>query len=396
MRANLRIALFTDSYLEVNGVANTSRQLAAQAQRQDQPFLVIHAGPRTGEVTEGSLQRLLLHRSRVGFRLDADLRFDLLMWRHARRVVETLVRFRPDLVHLTGPSDIGLLGALIASRLRIPVITSWHTNVHEYARRRLASLGAGIGLTLPDRVGARVEEACLIPLGWFHRLGRILLTPNVELASLLGQRCQRPTRLMRRGVDTNLFSPAKRDRQEEIFNIGYVGRLTAEKNVRFLAEIERELLGQGCQSIRFTIVGTGSELGWLRQTMRKAVFTGVLKGEALARTYANLDLFVFPSTTDTFGNVVLEALASGVPAIVSSGGGPKYIVRDGASGFIANHLSDMPHLISRLYHDPGQRLAMAQSARHFAEEMSWESIFAELIEAYHESLSKGASDHGRS
>ncbi|MFM8395623.1 MAG: glycosyltransferase, partial [Acidobacteriota bacterium] len=393
MRANLRIALFTDSYLEVNGVANTSRQLAAQAQRQDQPFLVIHAGPRTGEVTEGSLQRLILHRSRVGFRLDSDLRFDLLIWRHARRVIATIERFRPDLIHLTGPSDIGLLGALVASRLRIPIITSWHTNVHEYARRRLDSLGTRIGLSLPDRVGALVEEACLIPLGWFHGLGRILLAPNVELATLLGAKCNRPTRLMRRGVDTTLFSPAKRDRHEEIFNIGYVGRLTAEKNVRSLAEIERELLGQGCQAIRFTIVGTGSELGWLRQAMKKAVFTGVLKGEALARTYANLDLFVFPSTTDTFGNVVLEALASGVPAIVSSGGGPKYIVSDGETGFIANQASDISRLICQLYHHPEQRAEMALAARHHAEKMGWESIFAELMNAYDDSLLKGAVGH---
>lgn len=393
MRTKLRIALFTDSYLEVNGVANTSRHLAAQAMRMDQPFLVIHAGPLTGLSTEGSLQRLILHRSRIGFRLDADLRFDLLIWRHARRVIEVLSGFRPDLIHLTGPSDIGLLGALIAWQLKIPVITSWHTNIHEYARQRLDRFCNRLGLKLPDHLGWFIEEVSLVPLGWFHRLGRILLTPNVELSSMLGERCRRPTRLLQRGVDTVLFSPTKRDRSEKILNIGFVGRLTAEKNVRCLAEIEQELIKFGCQAFQFIIVGTGSELDWLRQTMKKAVFTGVLKGEALARTCANMDLFVFPSTTDTFGNVVLEAQASGVPAIVSSGGGPKYIIADGETGFVAHRISDFTRLIYQLYQQPGRREEMAQASRRHAEKMNWESIFADLMEAYEESLMIGEKHH---
>lgn len=394
MKTKLRIALFTDSYLEVNGVANTSRQLAAQAMRAEQPFLIIHAGPLTGLTTEGCLKRLILHRSQVGFPLDADLRFDLLIWRYARRVIETLMDFRPDLIHLTGPSDIGLLGALLAWQLRIPVITSWHTNVHEYARQRLERFGNRLGLKLPDHLGSFIERTSLIPLGWFHRLGRILLTPNVELSSQLGAICRRPTKLMRRGVDTVLFSPAKRDRSEEIFNIGYIGRLTAEKNVRSLVEIEQELVKVGLQAFRFTIVGTGSEQEWLRQSMKRAIFTGVLKGEELARTCANMDLFVFPSTTDTFGNVVLEAQASGVPAIVSSGGGPKYIIADGETGFVANQTSDFTRLICQLYQQPGQREEMALAARRHAEMMNWESIFADLMEAYEETLMIGEKHLG--
>src|SRR5260370_38854670 len=129
---------------------------------------------------------------------------------------------------------------------------------------------------------------------------------------------------MQRGVETDLFSPAKRDRTGGPFTLGFVGRLQIEKNVRFLATIEKALQKAGQTDYRFLIVGDGSEREWLMANLRQADFPGVLTGEALARAYANMDLFVFPSYTDTFGNVILEAKPSGVPAGGTAGGGPKF------------------------------------------------------------------------
>ncbi len=140
---------------------------------------------------------------------------------------------------------------------------------------------------------------------------------------------------MHRGVDTDLFNPRRRDRGDDTFVIGYVGRLTVEKNIRELVELERRLIQEGLSNFRFLIVGQGAEESWLRANMKKADFTGVLRGEELARAYANMDIFAFPSRTDTYGNVVLEALASGVPAVVTDSGGPRFIVRDGETGFVA-------------------------------------------------------------
>src|SRR5689334_16570382 len=137
MKAKPRVAFFTDSYLEVNGVAHTSRMLAAFARGRELPFLCVHAaadGVRSPLlVAEGSLRRLELPRTKFGFKLDADLRFDLLMLRHAGRTLKAVCEFAPNVIHITGPSDIGLLGAYIAHRLRLPVVMSWHTNLHEYA-----------------------------------------------------------------------------------------------------------------------------------------------------------------------------------------------------------------------------------------------------------------------
>src|SRR5262249_18629056 len=155
----------------------------------------------------------------------------------------------------------------------------------------------------------------------FYRLPDIVLAPNLELVEFLRQHTGKPTFLMRRGVDTTLFSPTKRDVRDGTFRFGFVGRLSIEKNVRLLARLEEALLGSGRTHFRFLIVGDGRERSWLERQMRWAEFTGTLHGESLARAYANMDLLVFPSETDTFGNVVQEALASGTPALVSSYGG---------------------------------------------------------------------------
>src|SRR5262249_49922036 len=143
---------------------------------------------------------------------------------------------------------------------------------------------------------------------------------------------------MTRGVDTMTFDPALRDRPDAAgagVNIGYVGRLSPEKNVRMLAAVEAALLSEGRMDARFTIVGDGKEREWLERTMRRATFLGTLRGEALAQAYANMDIFAFPSETETVGNVVLEAMASGVPVVAMDRGGHRFIVGGGGSAIVS-------------------------------------------------------------
>src|SRR5262249_25404732 len=151
----------------------------------------------------------------------------------------------------------------------------------------------------------------------FYQTARVLFAPNQELISQLEQLTARPCFLMSRGVDTELFHPRKRTRRDNEFVIGYVGRLTTEKNIRFLAELESGWMARGVTDLKRLVVGQGSAEPWLRANLKHAEFAGVLQGERLAEAYANFDVFAFPSTTDTFGNVVLEAGASGVPAVVT-------------------------------------------------------------------------------
>ena len=256
-----RVAFFPDSFLEVNGVAHTGRQLVEYASRRQVPLLCVHAGAKTIAVSEGTIRRLELPRGPFSFGLDKDLIFDLSYLRHFSRAVQECRDFVPDVIHITGPNDNGILGALVAHRLQIPLVASWHTNLHEYSGRRTENLVKFLPQkwkTALSRAAERYSlEACLR----YYRLGRVLYAPNPELCALLEKRCERPCLLMPRGVDPELFSPKRRARTEGPVRIGYVGRLSPEKNVRFLLELEKALLQEGLTNFEFYIIGQGAEIG---------------------------------------------------------------------------------------------------------------------------------------
>ncbi len=148
-----------------------------------------------------------------------------------------------------------------------------------------------------------------------------------------------------------------------------------------LADVYRRLLELGISNIRFLIIGQGAEEQWLRENLPAADLPGVLRGVDLSRAYANMDLFVFPSHTDTFGNVVLEALASGVPAIVTPDGGPRYIVREGETGFVAED-RDFAAAAARVLSDGALRERMRRAARTYALTASWDAVFESVYQAY--------------
>ncbi len=383
-----RVAFFTDSFHEVNGVAQTSRQFDAFARRWQTPFLRVNVAPGGNfqQQPEGTVQTLELERGLAAFPVEQDMKFDPLFMRHSTRVRHVLTGFKPDLVHITGPSDVGILGITLARQMNIPVVASWHTNLHEFGARRLEKM---LGF-LPQRpihsVARSAERAMLSFCAWYYRIGKVLLAPNQELIDMLRTRTGKPVFLMRRGIDTMLFDPKKRSRQDEKLVFGYVGRITAEKGVRVLCDVERALVAAGVQNFELQVVGHGSETEWLRQHLKHGVFPGVLKGEALAKAYANMDAFLFPSRTDTFGNVILEALASGVPAIVTSGGGPKFLVEDGATGFITNTDSAFAEAALRIALAPERLTAMRLNARDYAMRQSWDAVFNDVYRAYDRAL----------
>jgi phosphatidylinositol alpha 1,6-mannosyltransferase len=210
----------------------------------------------------------------------------------------------------------------------------------------------------------------------------MILAPNQELLDLTREWTGKPVCLMRRGVDPALFDPKKRVRTTGAFRIGYVGRLTPEKNVRFLAAIGKGLSDRGLANFEFVIVGEGSEQEWLQAQVPHAHLTGVLRGEALAAAYAGMDLFAFPSTTDTFGNVVLEALASGVPCVVTDQGGPKFLIKEGVTGHVAGSDRDFIECVARIAKCSGVHLRMSIAARQYALQHSWNLVLEEVFASY--------------
>ena len=383
-----RVAFFADSFHEVNGVALTSRSLDAYARRNSYPFLSVHAGPENRCWTEGNVTTLEIRRSRAKFPVEVDLYFDPLFWRNYFAVEQALDTFQPDVIHLTGPSDVGILAAYFAHSRGIPLVASWHTNLHEFAARRLHSMLSFIPNKFRDYAAALTERGTLDGVALFYKIARVLLAPNPDLIRLLEAKTGKKTFLMRRGVDTTLFNPAKRYRQDGDFVLGFVGRLQPEKNVRLLVEVEK-LLAE--ENHRFLIIGDGPERAYLQSHLRRAQFTGILKGEALSNAYANMDLFLFPSRTDTYGNVVQEALASGVPAIVTNQGGPQYIVHHGVTGIVAGNDDHFAHSVRDLVTDLPRHQQMRKAARAAALEASWDKVFDNVYNSYRFALEAPAN-----
>jgi glycosyltransferase involved in cell wall biosynthesis len=387
MNSRPRVAFFPCVYHEIDGVAKTSREFEAFARRHEIPFFMVNAGPRDEVAAAGAVTRVQLTRSPAKFPLDRAHDYDLLFLRHYRALQPRLREFRPDVVQITGPSDVGTLGAYVAYKMGIPLAASWQTNLHQYARRRTAAAVSFLPEAVAGKLADFAERWSFRASARFYKIPRILFAPNPEMIRVLETATGKPCYLMSHAVDTSVFNPKLRDRREGPFCIGYVGRLTAEKSVRMLARLEQALLELGHRDFRFMVVGEGAEEEWLRNNMRQAEFTGVLTGPELSRAFANFDVLAFPSETDTFGLVVLEAFASGVPAVVTDRGGPQYTVRHGSSGYVARSFDEFVIYTARLMAQPALLSAMRETARAQALTTSWNRIFEGMYEAYARCLS---------
>jgi phosphatidylinositol alpha 1,6-mannosyltransferase len=380
----LRIAYFPDSYLEVNGVAMTSNQLTSFVRRKGYPFFCVFAGKGTKVTQDANITFVSLKRSPLSFRVDEDLKYDPFFQRHVGLVRRELEKFQPDVIHITGVNDVSIIGVYLAWKMDIALLGSWHTNIHQFAASRLSKMLRFAPDKVRSSITGFIEKKILDGAKLYYQIPQILLAPNQELIDMLEEGTGRTARLMLRGVDTKLFSPNKRTIDDGILRIGYVGRLRAEKNVRMLAAIEKALIVAGKSKFEFLIVGEGDERSWLEANMKTAKFTGFLQGGQLSEAYANMDIFVFPSETDSFGNVPQEAMASGVPAIVTDKGGPKFMIIKGKTGFIAKDLQEFVDPILLLMDDPEMLAEMKKDSLEFAKKRSWDSVFEGVYEAYGE------------
>jgi len=219
--------------------------------------------------------------------------------------------------------------------------------------------------------------------------------------------------ILSRGVDIQRFNPAFRDRGKDADYQGeigpsdgtdtivrgaecedkdrevralYVGRVAPEKNLKLLVDIFSDL-----KDIHLTVVGDGTYLSEMRQLLPDAEFTGKLVGTDLSRAYANGDFFVFPSRTETFGNVVLEAMSSGLPVVVTDSEAPKELVENGVTGIISSSDDAFRGAVERLAEDAPLRERMGRAAREYTETRSWEAVFGSLLESYQSVLERRAS-----
>jgi glycosyltransferase involved in cell wall biosynthesis len=383
-----RVALFCETYHEINGVALTARQLVAYARRKNFPLLAIHGGKLPGASNEGTVRRIELKRSWFSVGIERDLEFDFAFCRYYWTIRRELREFRPDVIHIVSPGELGELGVLLSRNMQIPLAASWHTNFHQFAARRFQKLISFLPSSTAQGAAAWLQEKGLRLLLWFYRSAEVILAPTAPQVAWLQKELGKPSFLMPRGVDPEQFNPKHRTVNDGTLRLGFVGRVTPEKGVRLLRKIDQALNESGVNNFRIMVVGAGSEVAWLKRRLKHGEFPGVLRGDDLARAYANMDLFVFPSRTDTFGNVVQEAAASGVPAVVTNEGGPRHLVAHGTTGYIAEQDSEFVARVVELAHDRETLKRLGASARQKMAGISWDAAFEKTYAAYEYCLSK--------
>jgi glycosyltransferase involved in cell wall biosynthesis/predicted metal-dependent phosphoesterase TrpH len=280
------------------------------------------------------------------------------------------------------PGPMGLAALGVARLLRLPIWGTYHTALPQYAQYLTGD--------------AAMEELMWKYIVWFYNQMDFIFTPSGDTAEELAQKGIDPhkLRIYPRGVDVALFHPAKRNgvlekryHVKDGLKLLYVGRVSKEKNLQLLAKAFKVLVRSHPELTLF-IVGDGPYLAEMRREMAgtPCIFTGYLAGEELAEVYASCDLFIFPSTTDTFGNVVLEAQASGLPVIVTDSGGPKENILAGESGIIVpgDDEEGLRNAINLLLADPERLRKMGQAARNHVKQRSFATAFQASWKMYEE------------
>ncbi len=318
----MRIAVVTETYPpEVNGVALTVHSLVAQMVADGHELLLVR--PEQPGVSALPLSRPISELLVRGAALPKypGLRFG---FPAGRLLARHFGVWRPDAVYVATEGPLGWSAVRTAGRMGIPVATGFHTRFDAYA-------GAyGLGPLTP------------LVRSWLRRLHNAsgaTVVPTDELRQWLEERGFRRVRVVARGVDTELFDPVRRDpRLRERWGIPpgglaviYVGRIAAEKNLELAISAFRSIRERR-SGARFIWVGTGPQAARLRRENPDFVFTGLRLGEDLAGHFASADLFLFPSLTETFGNVTIEAMAAGVPTIAFDYGAARAHMKDGVHG----------------------------------------------------------------
>lgn len=367
----MRVALITETFLpNVNGVVTTLCRLLEHLRDHGHEALLIapegsvasYAGaeiiPLRG-VPLPSYPELRLTPPQPG--LTAQLR-----------------RFRPDVVHLAGTMALGVAGRHAARQLGVPLVGAYHTDFPAYT----AHYGLGFLRDLAYRY-----------LRWVHNSCALTLCPSLATLADLREHGFRRLRLWGRGVDTARFHPRHRSaawRESVGARPGervllYVGRLAPEKRLDLLAELLPTL-----PETRLVLVGDGPARPALEQRLgrERAHFAGYLRGDDLATAYASADLFVFPSDTETFGQVVQEAMASGLPVVAARAGGAIDLVGDGETGalFTPGSVAELRAQTIWLLGNPDDRAALGAAGRAAAERRAWGRVMDDLLGHYQRTL----------
>lgn len=354
--AQEKIALFTDTLDEINGVAITIRRLINTARERGVSLTVITCG--AGEAVEGVRQFKAAGDFVLPEYPELKLSFPPIL-----DVMQYIEQEGITRIHISTPGTVGLLGLLIARLMDIPAAGTYHTDIPQY-----------VGRLTNDEF---LEQAAWSYMVWFYNQMEEVMVPSAGTREQLRSHGLPLEKLkpLPRWVDTEQFTPEKQIANYWLafgltgrVTLLYVGRLSREKSLDLLIQAFCGLVDEGAD-LSLAIIGDGPFRAEMETALDgyPACFTGFLHGDALQQAYASADLFVFPSATDTFGNVVLEAQASGLPVIVSDEGGPMELMVDGETGLVfrAGNADELAEAIERIAANPLLQADMARRARLF-------------------------------
>jgi glycosyltransferase involved in cell wall biosynthesis len=364
---NNKRAWFTDTLEDVNGVATTIRKMTAASAAAGKELIVITS---RNELTVDDIP--IKNFKPIGEFELPEYELQKLSFPPILQMLDYIQRERFSEVIISTPGPIGLTALLAAKMLNLQTSGIYHTDFPQYVR-----------ILTEDSF---LESVTWRYMHWFYNQLDTVFVNSEEYRDSWVKRGFDPEKLkiFPRGLDTQLFHPTRRDpaffekfgAKNGQIRLLYVGRVSREKDLDLLGEAYRRLRDEGL-SIQLCVVGHGPYSREFSESLPEALFTGYLTGKELAVAYASADIFVFPSTTDTFGNVIIEAQASGVPVIVSDSGGPKELVENDRNGLItkSHDVEDLTRAIRELVADPERRRRMGNIARESVINRTWPNAF---------------------
>lgn len=371
-----KIAHFTDTFHEINGVALSLKNQMELAKKMGRDLTAITCDSQTQQTLEGQK-----NFDPIGVLELPEYPEQKIFLPPFLEMLDYCYKEQFTQIHVTTPGPLGLAGLAVARILKIPVSGAYHTAIPQYAHI----------LTGDDSIAELVWKYT----AWFYDQMDMVLTPSGSTGRELSQRGIDPGKitLFPRGVDTEKFSPSKRDveflkqrfKASDGFKILYVGRISKEKDLHLLAQAFIRLV-QIRKDVELILVGDGPYTEELKNSLAgtPTLFTGFREGEELSKIFASCDIFAFPSATDTFGNVVLEAQACGLPIIVTDSGGPRENVLQDKTGLIvpAGNWQALFEAIQYLLSDTARLKDMGKAARRYMENRSCESAFDQTWQIY--------------
>lgn len=358
---------------ETNGVEYTYINLLKQFSKAEIKVDAVCYGPRDDIQKDGSVT-VYIHKPRLPLRIDPSLQIDLAVG--ATGFARQIANNRYSIVHSATPDPLGNFAARVAARNDCPLVSVYHTLLDYYTRAR-------VGGVLGRPAGRAAGHLMMAILKRHYNKSDLILAPSEHTKNEISAYFTPTVEILSRGIDNEEFSVQYRDRYPGNGRVEgiYVGRVAPEKNLDMLVDIFSR-----CPNITLKVVGDGPYLEEMKRKLPQAVYTGTLTGEDLSRAFANGDFFVFPSRSDSFGNVVMQAMCSGLPVIVTDSRGPKEQVQNGVTGFVASSDDKFAKAVDLLAGDPELRARMGRAARVEAEKYTWGNVFKMLLAQYERAL----------